>query len=264
MFLVLVLSTVLMFIDHHQQHLKFLRKTITTFISPIIFLADLPSDFFAWSGERFISRGMLRTENMRLKGEMFILQAQLLKYVALQAENAKLRNLLGSQRKQIDKRLVAEILRLDDDPFSLKFTINKGSVNNVYSGQVVIDAYGIFGQVTDVSTIFSKVIMITDASHAIPLKIARNGSRVTAIGSGQIDLLTLQFVPNSIDIKVGDLLQTSGLGQKFPEGYPVAKVISVENIPGESFTRIFARPTAKLEQSAEVLLIWADKPVGAD
>lgn len=248
-----------MFVDHHQQHLKGLRKAIATFVTPIVFLADLPGDLFAWGGENLMSRSYLRQENARLKDEALILKAQLQKYIALQAENARLRNLMGTENKQVERRMVAEIIRLDSDPFSLKFMINKGTLHDVFVGQTVIDAYGIIGQVVEVSLATSRVLMITDATHAIPVSVNRNGVRSIAVGTGQINTLVLQFVPDTTDIKVGDILLSSGLGLRFPDGYPVATVSSVKHDPGEAFARIFATPTARLEQSSPVLLVWSDK-----
>ncbi len=250
-----------MFIDHHQQHLKGLRRAISTFVTPIVYLADLPSDFFAWGGERLMSRSQLNQENGLLRDENLILKAQLQRYIALQAENATLRSLLGTENRQVERRLVAEIIQIDDNPFSMKFMINKGSKHDIYVGQTVIDAFGIIGQVVDVSLVSARVLMITDITHAIPVRVNRNGVRATVIGTGQINQLALEYVPDTTDIKVGDLLLSSGLGLRFPDGYPVATVVSIEHNPGDPFATIFATPTAKLEQTAPVLLVWSNKDV---
>lgn len=247
-----------MFIDHHQRHLQGLRKVLTTFVTPIVFLADMPAAFFAWGGGNLASRSQLRQENVRLKDESLILKTQLQTLVGLQAENARLRNLLGTENKSVGRKMVAEIFQVDSDPFSLKFQINKGEIHGVFLGQTVIDAYGIVGQVVEVSPLISKVLMVSDVTHAIPVKVNRNGVRSTAVGTGQIKQLSLQFVPDTMDIKVGDLLLSSGLGQRFPSGYPVARVTSVEHDPAVPFAQIFAVPEAKLEQNALVLLVWSD------
>jgi len=251
-----------MFIDHHEQHLKGVRKALAALVTPIIFLADIPGEFFAWGGENLVSRSQLREENSRLKDESLILKAQLQTLVGLQAENARLRNLLETESKSVERKMVAEIIQIDSDPFSMKFLINKGSNHDVFVGQTVIDAYGIVGQVVEVSPLVSRVLMITDVTHAIPVKVNRNGVRTTLIGTGQINQLALQFVPDTTDIKVGDLLLSSGLGRRFPDGYPVAKVTSVEHNPGEAFARIFAAPAAQLDRSSLVLLVWAGTAMG--
>ncbi len=211
-----------------------------------------------------MSRSQLRQQNAKLNNEALVLRAQLQKFVAIQAENARLRNLLGNENRQVERRLVAEIIQIDSDPFSLRFLINKGSRHDVYVGQTVIDAYGIVGQVVEVTSFTARVLMISDATHAIPVRVNRNDIRATLIGTGEINQLALQFVPETTDIKVGDLLLSSGLGERFPDGYPVATITSVTKDPGENYARILATPVARLEQSSLVLLVWSDKKMGAE
>lgn len=247
-----------MFVDHYQKHLQGLRATLGTLVTPIIYLADIPQEFFSWSGESLVTRSQLRQENQRLNDESNILKAQLQKFIALQAENARLRNLLGTENKTLERRLLAEIIQIDNNPYALEFIINKGSLSEVYLGQTVIDASGVVGQVISVYASTARVLMISDASHAIPVRVARNNVRSIATGSGQINQLLLKNVTDTTDIKVGDTLISSGLGQKFPVGYPVAIVTEVEHDPGKAYAIIFAKPAAKLEQLDSVLLVWTD------
>ncbi len=247
-----------MFVDHYQKHLQGLRATLGTLVTPIIYLADIPQEFFSWSGESLVSRSQLRQENQRLNDESNILKAQLQKFIALQAENARLRNLLGTENEILERRLLAEIIQIDNDPYALEFVINKGLLSDVYLGQTVIDASGVVGQVISVYASTARVLMISDASHAIPVRVARNNIRSIAAGSGQINQLLLKNVTDTTDIKVGDTLISSGLGQKFPIGYPVAIVTKVEHDPGKAYAIILAKPAAKLEQLDSVLLVWTD------
>jgi len=251
-----------MFVDHREKHLQGLRTTLGTIVTPILYLADIPQEFFAWSGESLVSRSQLRQENQRLNDESNILKAQLQKYIALQTENSRLRNLLGTENKTLERRLLAEIIQIDNDPFTIDFIINRGAMDDVYVGQTVIDAQGVVGQVINVYASTARVLMISDVSHSIPVRIARNNVRSIAAGSGQINQLILKNVTDTTDIKVGDTLISSGLGQKFPVGYPVATVTKVEHDPGKAYAIIFARPTAKLEQIASVLLVWTDLDQG--
>ncbi len=250
-----------MFVDHHQQHLKWLRNALGTLVTPIIYLSDIPADFFAWSGENLMTRSQLRQQNKLLKSESLILKAQLQKFVAIQTENARLRNLLGNESKPIERRLVAEIIQIDSDPFSQRFLINKGTMDDVYIGQTVVDAQGIIGQVIEVTAITARVLMISDATHAIPVKVNRNGVRATLIGTGQVGGLSLQYVPQTTDIKVGDQLLSSGLGERFPDGYPVATVTSVTSDPGENYAKVSAKSVAELQKSSLVLLVWSENSV---
>jgi len=248
-----------MFVDHHEKHLQGVRNTIGTLITPVIYLADIPREFTAWGGQSLVTRSQLRQENQRLKEESRILKSQLQKFIALQADNSRLRNLLNTKNEALEKRLLAEIIQIDDDPFRLDFIINKGSSSGVYEGQTVIDASGVVGQVETVYLTTSRVLMITDTRHAIPIRVIRNNVRSIAAGTGQINQLLLRNVTDTTDIKVGDILTSSGLGQKFPVGYPVATVTQVQHDPGKAYALISAVPTAKLEQLSSVLLVWTEQ-----
>ena len=167
--------------------------------------------------------------------------------------------MLGTENQALEKRLLAEIIQIDDDPFRLDFVINKGTTSGVFEGQTVIDANGMVGQVETVFLLTSRVLMISDARHAIPVRVARNNVRSVLAGSGHINQLFLRNVTDTTDIKVGDVLISSGLGQKFPVGYPVATVTEVVHDPGKAYALIAAKPMAKLEQLSSVLLVWKDK-----
>jgi len=254
--MVALLSVALMFIDHHQKHLQGLRGAIGTLVAPLYFIAELPAEFFSWGGENVMTRSQLRAENALLRDENMVLKARLQKYVALEVENARLRNLLGAEATQVERRLVAEIIEVDSDSGRLSFVINKGIRNNVYIGQPVIDAKGVMGQVIDVTALTARVLMISDASHAIPVRVSRSGVRAIAVGTGRLDQLQLQHVADTSDIREGDLLLTSGLGRRFPPGYPVATVTRVIHDPGAPFARVEARPIAAMDRSSMVLLLW--------
>ncbi len=253
-----VLSAILIFVDNHKRHLEGFRATLGTLITPILYLADIPREFFTWSGESLVTRSKLRSENKQLKEESRILKAQLQKYITLQAENARLKNLLGTENDFSERRVMAEIIQIDSDPFILDFIINKGALQSVYVGQTVIDSQGIVGQVVSVFPTTSRVLMISDETHAIPVRVARNNVRAIVTGSGQINRLFLKNVTDTTDIQEGDLLLSSGLGQIFPKGYPVAKISQVAHDPGKAYAIIFAKPTAQLEELSSVLLIWSE------
>jgi rod shape-determining protein MreC len=142
------------------------------------------------------------------------------------------------------------------DPYRHQIQINKGSLDRLYEGQPLLDSQGVMGQLIDVGPFTARAMLITDPSHAIPVQVNRNGLRTIALGTGSIDRLDLPHIPNNADIRVGDLLVTSGLGGRFPPGYPVADVTAVEQDPGDTFSHISARPRAALDSSREVLLVW--------
>ena len=153
--------------------------------------------------------------------------------------------------------LIAQILAVDLDPFSRRIVINKGTQDGVGVGQSLIDSNGIMGQIVTAGPVSSNALLITDPSHAMPVQVNRNGLRSVAVGTGTVNLLELTHIPNNADIRVGDLLVTSGLGGRFPSGYPVGRIVSVERDSGQPFARVNLTPSARLARNREVLLVWS-------
>jgi len=143
--------------------------------------------------------------------------------------------------------MVAEVLEVASDPFHHYVVLNHGSRSGVFVGQPVVDAQGVVGQVVQVSEMTSRVLLLSDVSHGLPVRITRNDVRLVA---------------KSTDIRVGDLLVTSGLGNRFPEGYPVARVMEVLTEDGQSYARVTAQPLAALDRIRYVLLIWPSPDSG--
>lgn len=247
-----------MFFEPHQKSIQQIRLFFNTLITPILFLADLPYEMLEWGDRRVKTKGELIAENEELKDKITILQGQLAKFTSFRAENARLRALLGSKRKGLGKRLVAEILSVANSPQSRQVIINKGLKDDVFVGQAIIDATGIMGQIVDVSTFTSRALLITDSKHAIPVRIARNGFRAIATGKGELNKISLENIPTNEDVKTGDILLSSGLGQRFPDGYPVAQVMRVEYKPGDEYAEIEAVVLADLDRSNQILLVWPD------
>jgi rod shape-determining protein MreC len=150
---------------------------------------------------------------------------------------------------------------VEQDPFRQVVLIDKGSSSGLYKGQPVLDADAVVGQVTHTNPYTANVLLITDATHALPVQVQRNGLRTIALGTGLINRLELPHLPNNADIRVGDLLTTSGLGGRFPPGYPVARVVEVRHEPGRPFAWIIAETSAQLDRLREVLLVWTLKPI---
>jgi rod shape-determining protein MreC len=251
-----VLSIVLIVADHRQHHLDMVRSTLTVVIYPLYYLANLPDNLARLMDGRLASETQLRQVNSTLRRENLALRARLQQFEALEAENMRLRDLLGSSLKLGDRVVIAELLSVDLDPYRQQVIINKGAASGVFVGQPVLDANAVMGQVVRVDPLTSAVLLITDAAHALPVQINRNGMRAVAAGTGIINRLELPNLPNNADVREGDLLVTSGLGGHFPPGYPVALVSEVRREPGMPFATIVATPTARLDRSREVLLVW--------
>ncbi len=252
----MILSILLMVLDHRFHQTETLRSALSVLTYPIQFLAEVPSDIGRWLMDTLQSRHELQEANHRLLRENLKLHAELQQVAALQAENERLRDLLGSAYKIGNRVLVAELSAMDLDPFRQQVKINKGSRSGVFEGQAVLDAHAVMGQVTHVSPMTATVLLITDVEHALPVQVLRNGLRTIAVGSGRINRLELPYLPNNADIRSDDLLVTSGLGGKFPPGYPVARIVEVKRQPGKPFATVVAQPLAQLDRTREVLLVW--------
>jgi len=245
-----------MFADSRTGMIEFVRSGLLFLATPFHWLGDLPEQASNWGRNNLISRESLIEENSELRAESLVLRAKIQKLASLATENVRLRELLGSKAIVQDNVVVAEIIGISPEPQSHHVIINRGSEAGAYVGQPVIDANGLFGQIIDVSPYSSRVLLITDLNHAIPVQVNRNGVRTIAEGVGLLHELRLSHVAATTDMVVGDILVTSGLGGRFPPGYPVAKVSSIQEDPGKPFVKAVARPLAQLNRSRHVLLVF--------
>jgi rod shape-determining protein MreC len=249
--------------DHRYQHLGALRATLAVMVYPLQVLADLPVRVARKAQGRLADERMLREQNEAMRRENLVLNARLQQLVALESENMRLRDLLGSSFRIGERVLIAEILAVDLDPGRRQVVVNKGSRSGVFVGQPVLDANAVMGQVVRTNPLSSTVLLITDSEHALPVEVNRNGLRTIARGTGVGQDLELLHIPKNADVRVGDLLVTSGMGGRFPRGYPVARVTGVRHDPDDPFTVVTAEPTARLDRSREVLLVWTLSPESA-
>ncbi len=251
-----IFSLLMMALDHRQNHLEGIRSGLSLLIYPLQYVVNLPVAASYWVNDSFSSRETLLEENNRLKLQQTLFKARLQKLQSLKAENQRLRELLHSSKKISERVLIGELLAVSLEPFTRQIVINKGSRNKVYLGQPLMDAEGAMGQIVHLGPFSSTAMLITDANHAIPVQVNRNGLRAIALGTGAPDKLDIPYLPISADIIEGDLLTTSGLGGRFPVGYPVAMVTRIVKDPTLPYAIISAMPSARLEQAREVLLIW--------
>lgn len=232
--------------------------------APFYWVSDLPRKTEDWADNRLMSRDRLVQENEALRTEILVLKRKLQQMASLAAENVRLRQLLNSTDTREDRVIIAELIGVSPDPQVQTVMVNRGSDHGVYIGQALVDAFGLMGQVVHVGKKSSQILLITDTTHALPVQINRNGVRLVAEGIGNLYELALRHVSNTTDIQVGDLLVSSGLGQRFPVGYPVAEVTEVEMDPSRPFARVTARPMAELNRSRHVLLVFDRPPSAAE
>lgn len=261
MLLLCLLAIALMVLDHQNQHLIGVRKALSIMLHPVQVVVNAPFNLGRSLAEITETRTGLSSQNEQMKQEALVLNARLQRMMALEAENARLRALLDSTVKVGDSILIAEIVSVDMNPYRNMIVINKGGRDGAYVGQAVIDADGIVGQITRDRHFSSEAMLVTDVDHAIPVELARNRLRTIAVGSGELDRLSLPFLPVNADVVDGDLLISSGLGGTFPPGYPVGVIRNIKEVTGQPFLQVVAEPAAALNRIREVLLIT---PEGGD
>lgn len=253
----IVLSILIMTIDHYYQYLHSIRSVLSIAVYPFYYLINLPNHTKDWLGKNLAERITILQENAKLHENQILLNVQLQKLATLEAENRRLRSLLESVVHSSEHMLIAELIAVNFDQYRHNIILNRGEKHGIYIGQPVIDQLGIVGQIIRTNFLTSTAILITDINHAIPIQINRTGVRTLALGTGDLKELKLLHIPANEDIKVGDLLVTSGLDGRFPRGYPVGIITKFE--PSSPFANIIAKPIANLDRLSEVILININK-----
>lgn len=256
-----LLSFGLMWLDQRQNYLSQIRHGLSMAAYPLQLAVNSPGAVWNWLEESFTTRERLQRENAALQVQVRNAQVRTMRFDALEQENLRLREMRAATAGISERILVAEILRVNVNPFRHRVIINKGVRDGVFKGQPILDATGVFGQITHAGAYSSEAILLSDAEHAIPVLVNRNGLRTIAVGTGELTRLSLPFLPTNADIKVGDVLVTSGLGGVFPAGYPVATVTAVDKEVAQSLAEIDAKPAATLDRDREVLLVWVKQQI---
>lgn len=254
--LAVLASVVLILTDGRTNAMIKFRSTMETAVGGLYYLANTPRKVLDGVSDNLVDTNKLQIENKVLKEQLLEKNADLLLLDQLKVENQRLRLLLNSPLRTDEYKKIAEILTAETDIYRQQVVINQGKKNGAYVGQPVIDEKGVIGQIISVGEQSSRVLLLTDVTHSIPLQVLRNDVRVIASGVGRSDELMLDNVPRSVDIVKGDLLVTSGLGGRFPEGYPVGIVSQVSRDGSNYFATISVKPLASLERLRYVLLLW--------
>lgn len=251
----MVLSLFLIVADYQIETMQKVRSWLSVAVTPVQWLVDLPEQSWTWVNDRLQEREDLLAENRQLRAQLMLAEREVQKLASLTAENVRLRELLNSAQKLDEQIRATQLIGVNPDPFVHQVIVNDGSQDGIRVGQAVLDQTGVMGQVTATSPFTSRVLLVTDANHAIPVQVNRTGLRSVAYGRGNYEHIELVDIAHTADIKVGDLLVSSGLGLRFPEGYPVAEIILVDRDPGREFARVLAQPTARLSLSRQLLVV---------
>ena len=249
---VLLASCLATLVENRSTLLEPVRSVLWTIASPLHFAAQFAHGVGELASGAFANHAEARRENAALRRELVKLRGLLTRHDAVLRENARLRELYESRERVREDTLVAELVGVSENP--IRITIDKGHLREVRVGHAVTDSQGLLGQVVESSALTSRVLLITDSSHSVPVRVLRNDVRAIAAGEGE-DGLVLKDIPSTLDVRQGDRLVTSGLGGRFPPGYPVGEVTAIVQAPGELFATATVRPTAAIDRSRQVLVV---------
>ena len=257
--LALMVSFCLMIADYHYRYLDLLRKSVSLIVAPLQYSVDYPVRVIGWAQSLVASKKALVDENMQLRYQQTMLESQLQRLILIRNENAQLKELLNTADRAKTKTMAAQILAVETNRSRQLLVLNKGDNDGVFEGQPVLDAKGIMGQIVDVGKLSSTVLLISDSKSGVPVLNNRTGERAILVGNNSMSHLSLINMPKTSSIEIGDMLVTSGLGRKYPEGYPVGIVELIKHIPGDEFVTVDVRPVARLNRNRLALLIWPDQ-----
>jgi rod shape-determining protein MreC len=258
-----LLALGLIIVDKRYANLVKIRQVLSVAAYPVQVAVASPFQGWNWFRDSVTTRDVLRADKAKLEAELRVAQFRLQRYEALEAETQRLRALRDSTESVTDRFVIGDVMNVDLDAFRERVLVDKGAGDGIYVGQAVLDSGGVFGQVARVGQLTSEVILVSDAAHAIPVQINRNGLRTIAVGTGETNRLKLPYLPTSADVTAGDLLVTSGLGGGFPPGYPVGTIAEVKRDPSQSLADVDVKPAAALDRSKELLFVWL-KPQAAE
>lgn len=254
-----LVAVALMFFDHRSPSIQNWHARMSVVTVPVQLLVDEPIKLVHWVTTTLKLQRQLLDDNARLKAQQLLMESKLQKLLALERENAQLRQLLQSTPQATGKVIVAQLLAVALNPATQQVVIDRGASDHLYLGQPVLDAYGVLGQVVSIGPLTSRVLLVTDIQSSVPVQNYRTGARAIAIGSGSSGQLRLINVPDNSDIQEGDLYVASGMGLRFPVGYPVGVVAKSTLEAGDRFATIFLIPAAHIDKSEQVLLAWPEQ-----
>lgn len=255
----LITCLVVLFFDWRMPHVvQPARDVLYAAYNPIYAVASYPVLSREWLNQQTKSEAQLRRENTAMQAELLQAQVRLQKIAELSAENTRLRGLLDTPLILDGRMEIAEVIGTDADPLRHIIVINRGSNNKLKVGQTVLDDMGIMGQIIDVYPHSSRVMLLSDKEHSLSVRLEHTGMRAIISGTGDLGRLKMEYVPTSANIKVGEKVYSSGLGQHFPAGYLVGTVSNVKRHNSGEFAQIDVTPAAQLAGGHHVVVLFSD------
>lgn len=220
-------------------------------------VVSLPAKLYTWIDEQGTSKDQLLSDNQNFTTELLKLKVKLQQLDGLTLENKKLRALLDSSHTfPQTKFTIARIEQVSRSRLKKQITINKGGNDLLKIGQAALGANGVVGQITEITPNNATILMVSDPTQHIPVKNARNGIQGISQGVAENQYhMQVKFIEPNLDIKMGDIFLSSSLGGKFPDGYPVGKVVHVEQHKNESFLHVILEPIQQTRNLEFVIIL---------
>jgi rod shape-determining protein MreC len=253
-----LLSLVLMYFDQKDGWGGRVRYALQAVAYPIQYTVGLPRRLWNGSSEMFETRASLREQNEALQKRVREMTLRTQTFESLEQENAQLRALTVSLPPLVQKSMLADVVNAELTNRKQRLVINKGSGAGLFRSQALVDATGLIGQLVRVGPWSAEVMLISDVEAAVQVQIVRSGERGILVGTGNSRELKVDYLPATTDVKVGDLLVTSGLGGVFPAGVPVGKVIESRRDPDDLLAHVRVEPLAQLDRSRQLMALWFD------
>ena len=247
----------LIVLDSRFSYLDSFKRYTLSLLSPIYFVVDLPGHVVDWINDQGSDKAQLVSENEYLEGKLIELKARLQTYSNLVLENQKLTQLLDATYTIPEHQItLAHIKSISQSRLKKQVIINKGSKDGVRNTQLVVGSDGVVGQVTQVTPLYSTVLLLTDPTQHLPVKNVRNGIRGITKGLASNERgMVVEFIPLDSDVKLGDIFVTSGIGTNYPPGYIVGKVFKIDKPPNEPFLTIILKPIQNMDKLEFILIV---------
>lgn len=265
-----LLSILMMAADHRLKISYPIRAGIAMVLAPLQWLSLQPSRVGHVMGDYFVDLDDARDAAQTFQARSIGQTQRLQQVEQLLQENAQLRELLELRKDFSGPSKPVQVLYGTTDAYSERVVVDRGQLSGIEPGSAVIDAAGVFGQVTRVYPLISEVTLLTDRDQSIPVMNARTGTRHVANGDPSTlgGSLELKFVPAGADMKQGDLLVTSGIDGVYPAGLHVGTLTQIDRRIDSSFARVHAKPMS-VARGRHLLVLapvkdWPTLPVAVE
>ena len=257
----LSLSIGTIIIDHKYNQADYARSFINDLIVyPLYNLSSIPRSMITSFMKEQEDIKILNSQIEDLKAENMSLKIKLQEFDSLKEENERLLAIEKKSLTSTKKQKIAKVLNNSASPTRKIAIIDKGQNDGLFKAQNVIGVKGLIGQIIELNMMSSKIILINDINHNVPGNISRTGEKVIVAGSNGDNDLMIQFAPIDTDIKVGDIITTSGVAGRFKSNIPIGKVVSITKDPEKKFSAIDVKSFENLDNLSDIILIWDYQP----